>query len=135
MPQTGEHGPRLTDEEYDRAIVDLHRGMSPMPTRDEDRARRRRALDLAIDHRVGRNFPQDRRDALWAASERLESRRVWLGLKALLGMVAGGRAHGQALTKALEREYRKVLTPSELQQFLGPAPHALPTDDGRRRSG
>ena len=135
MPQTGEYGPRLTDEEYDRAIVDLHRGMSPMPTRDEDRARRRRALDLAIDHRFGRNFPQERREALWKASERVESKRIWIGLKYLIRSLAGGRAHAEALTKALGREYGKVLTPAELEQFLGPAPLALPVEREPRRAG
>jgi hypothetical protein len=135
MPQTGQYGPRLTDEQYDRAIVDLHRGMSPMPTWEEDRARRRRALDLAIDHRLGRNFPQERREALWKASERVESKRIWIGLKYLIRSLAGGRAHAEALTKALGREYGKVLTAAELEQFLGPAPLALPVDREPRRSG
>jgi len=133
MPQTCPHGPRLTDEEYDRAIVDLHRGMSPMPTRDEDRARRRRALDLAIDHRLGRNFAQERREALWKASERVNSKRIWIGLSYLIRSLAGGRAHAEALTKALGRQYSKVLTPPELEQFLGPAPLTLPIDREPRR--
>jgi hypothetical protein len=129
MPPPGEFGSRLSDEEYDRAIVDLHRGMAPMPTRDEDRALRRRALDLAIDHRLGRQFPRARRDALWAASERVESKRLWLGLRSLLGLFsAGRRQHANALTRALAKEYGKVLSPSELEQFLGPGPFALPLD-------
>jgi hypothetical protein len=133
MAKPGEHGPRLTDEEYDRAVIELHRGMPPMPTREEDRARRRRALDLAIDHRLGRNFPRERREALWNASERVESKRIWIGLKSLLGTVTGARAHAEALTRALGREFGKVLTPSELEQFLGPGPLALPIDDADRR--
>jgi hypothetical protein len=135
MPQTSGHGPQLSDEEYDRAVVELERGMPAMPTREEDRARRRRALDLAIDHRLGRNFPEERRDTLWAASERVESRRIWLGLKFVLGSLTGRGAHAQALTSGLEREYSKVLTPSELRQFLGPTPRALPIDDEPRRRG
>ena len=63
--------------------------------------------------------PRTAATPLWAASERVESRRIWLGLKALLGGLTG-RAHAQSLTRALEREYGKVLTPSELEQFLGP---------------
>jgi hypothetical protein len=133
MPQTCRHGRRLTDQEYDRAIVELHRGMPPMPTREEDRALRRRALDLAIDHRLGRNFPQERREALWTASERVNSKRIWTGLSYLIRSLAGGRAHAEALTKALGREYSKVLTPSELEQFLGSAPLALPIDREPRR--
>ena len=133
MPQTNEYGPRLTDEEYDRAIVDLHRGMSAMPTREEDRALRRRALYLAIDHRLGRNFPQERREALWKASERVESKRIWIGLTYLIRSLAGGRAHAEALTKALAREYNRVLSPSELEQFLGSTPLTLPVDREPRR--
>jgi len=133
MPQTSEYGPRLTDEEYDRAVVDLHRGMSPMPTREEDRALRRRALDLAIDHRLGRNFPRDRREALWKASERVESKRIWIGVKYLVRSLAGGQAHAEALTKALAREYGRVLSPSELEQFLGSVPLTLPIDREPRR--
>jgi hypothetical protein len=138
MPPEGEFGSRLSDEEYDRAIVDLHRGMAPMPTRDEDRALRRRALDLAVDHRLGRGFPQARRDALWAASERVESRRVWLGLRSLLGLFAGGRPqHANALTRVLAKAYGRVLSASELEQFLGPGPLTLPVDaePNRERKG
>jgi hypothetical protein len=129
MSGEGEFGPRLTDDEYDRAIVDLHRGMTPMPTPDEDRVLRRRALDLAVDHRLGREFPQARRDALWAACERLESRRLWLGLRSLLGLFFAGRPqHAKALTRALAMAYRQVLSASELEQFLGAGPLTLPLD-------
>jgi hypothetical protein len=130
----GPYGPRLTGEEYDRAIVDLQRSMPPMPSREQERAQRRSALDLAIDHRLGRKFPQARRDALWAASERVESKRIWIGVKYLLRRLTGGRTHARALTKALGREYGKVLSPSELEQFLGPLPHVLPSrDEGPQR--
>ena len=133
MPQRNDYGPRLTDEEYDRAVVDLERGLRPMPTREEDRARRRRALDLAIDHRLGRSFPPARREALWAASRRVESKRIWIALQYLLGSLTGRRAHAEALTRALAREYGKVLTPAELEQFFGGASLALPIDDEPRR--
>jgi hypothetical protein len=63
----------------------------------------------------------------------VESRRIWIGLKYLLRRLAGGRAHAEALTRALGREYGKVLTPSELEQFLGPGPLDLPLDDKPRR--
>jgi hypothetical protein len=104
-----------------------------MPTREEDRAHRRRALDLAIDHRFGREFPQPRRDALWAASERIESKRVWIGLKYLFGRLMGRHAQARALTRMLTGEYRKVLSASELEQFLGAGPHVLPSQDEEPR--
>jgi hypothetical protein len=136
MSGEGEFGSRLSEDEYDRAIVDLHRGMAPMPTPDEDRVLRRRALDLAVDHRLGREFPQARRDALWAACERVESRRLWLGLRSLLGLFFGGRLqHAKALTRALAKEYRQVLSASELEQFLGAGPLTLPLDVESKRRG
>ena len=133
MAEAPDYGIRLTDEEYERRIVDLHRGLPPVPTPEQDREIRRRALDLAIDHRLGRNFPQERREALWKASERVNSKRIWIGLSYLIRSLAGGRAHAEALTKALGRQYSKVLTPPELEQFLGPAPLTLPIDREPRR--
>jgi hypothetical protein len=128
-----DHGRRLTDDEYERRIVELYRGQPPAPTPDEDRALRRQALELRIDHRLGRDFPLARRNALWAASERLEARRLRLGLRYLLGALVRPlrRKHAAALTSALTAEYAKVLTPAELEQFLalreGQKP-ALPVD-------
>jgi hypothetical protein len=74
------HGPRLTDEEYEKRIIELHRDLPPMPTKDQDREVRRLELDLAIDHRLGRDFPRERRDALWAVQQRVEKKRVRLGV-------------------------------------------------------
>jgi hypothetical protein len=121
MARLPDYGPRLTDDEYERRIVELHRGMPPMPTRKQDRVLRRRALNLAIDHRLGRDFPDNRRESLWAASERIDSRRIRLGLKYMLGMLLPSlrRDHADALTKALTAEYAKVLSQAELRQFLG----------------
>lgn len=138
MPEVPDYGTRLTDDEYDRRIVELYRGMPPMPGPEEDRALRRRALDLAIDHRLGRDFPQSRREALWVASERVESRRIWLGLKYMLGRLLWPvrRRHAEALTNALAAEYSKVLTRPELEQFLGLEKGqrpVLPIDPVKRR--
>jgi hypothetical protein len=138
MPEVPDHGSRLTDDEYDRRIVELYRGMPPVPGPEEDRALRRRALDLAIDHRLGREFPQARREALWAASERVESKRIWLGLRYMLGRLLWPvrRRHAEALTHALAGEYSKVLSQPELERFLGlqQGQHpVLPLDPARRK--
>jgi hypothetical protein len=126
---SGDYGVRLTDEEYERRIIDLQRAMPPMPTAEEDRARRRRELDLAVDYRLGQDFPQARRDELWAAAERVESKRVSLGARYLLDMLIAPlrRQHATALTRMLSREYSKVLTPPELRAFLGLGKGGEPT--------
>src|SRR5574341_628721 len=78
------YGPRLTDEEYERRLVQLHAGLPSMPTKQQDREVRRRELDLAIDHRLGSDFPGERREALWAIKQQVEKRRLRLALKYLL---------------------------------------------------
>jgi hypothetical protein len=121
MARMPNHGARLTDEEYERRIVDLHRGLPPVPTRSQDREVRRRALDLAIDHRLGQDFPRDRREALWAASERVDRSRTRLGLRYLIEALLRPtrRRHAEALTRTLAAEYSKVLSPVEVERLLG----------------
>ncbi len=127
------YGPRLTDEEYEKRIVELHRGLPPMPTKDLDREVRRRELELAIDHRLGRDFPKERREALWAAKERVERKRLWLGMKFLIKKKLGRSVvkDAQGLAGYMVDEYAKVLNPAELESFFaltkGEQP-ALPVD-------
>ncbi len=137
MARVPNYGVRLTDDEYERRIVDLHRGLPPIPTRSQDREIRRRALDLAIDHRLGQDFPGDRREALWAASERVDRKRMWLGLRYLIAALfrPTRRRHAEALTRTLAAEYSKVLSPVEVERFFGlkAGEHsALPVDSMSR---
>ena len=121
MAEVPDYGIRLTDEEYERRIVDLHRGLPPVPPPEQDREIRRRALDLAVDHRLGRDFPRERRDALWGVSERVERKRKWLAVQYLLGALFSPmrKRHADALTRALVAEYSKVLSPAETERMLG----------------
>jgi phytoene dehydrogenase-like protein len=120
MPEELDHGPRLTDEEYEKGIIELHRGLPPMPTEEQDRQVRRKALDLAIDHRLGRDFPPERRELLWAIQQRVEKRRLWLALAyPFRRFFAKSLARGaQGLAGYLVDEYAKVLTPTELENFF-----------------
>lgn len=121
MPEELNHGPRLTDEEYEKRIIELHRGLPPMPTGEQDRQVRRMALDLAIDHRLGRDFPQDRRELLWAIQQRVEKKRLWLALKyPFRRLFAKSLARGaRGLAGYLVDEYAEVLTQTELKSFFG----------------
>jgi len=129
------YGPRLTEEEYDRAIVALHERLPPMPTREEDRAARRAELDLTIDHRLGREFPRAKRDALWQVVQSVERRRLRLIGRYLFSRVfpLGGRRReraGQGLAGALVEQFSRVLTSRELESFfeLAGSPPSLPVD-------
>jgi hypothetical protein len=121
MPDALNHGPRLTDEEYEKRIIELHRGLPPMSTEEQDRQVRRTALDLSIDHRLGRDFPQDRRELLWAIQQRVEKKRLWLALMyPFRRLFAKSLARGaQGLAGYLVDEYAEVLTPAELKSFFG----------------
>ncbi len=134
------HGARLTADEYERRIVELHRNLPPIPSREMERAIRRKELDLAIDHRLGANFPADRRDRLWSILQRVERRRVWLALKYLVrrGMAprpAAGAVHPQAERVAgfMVDAFAGALDERELKSFfdLEPGdPPRLPLDSG-----
>ena len=127
------YGPRLSDEEYEKKITELYSGLPPMPTKDQDRQVRRSELNLAIDHRLGRDFPQERREALWAIQQKVEKKRIWLALKyPLRRLFAKSLAlDAQGLAGYLVDEYAKVLTKIELERFFnlqeGQRP-ALPID-------
>ncbi len=135
MPEDLDYGSRLTDDEYERRIIELRRGLPPMPTKAQDEAIRRRELELGIDHRLGRNFPRERRDALWTVQQRIEEKRLRLGFKHLLR-----RLFGQLLARDAQRlagyavdEYAKVLTGPELERFLG-VPEGRQPRVSRRRA-
>jgi hypothetical protein len=133
MPREPDYGPRLTDEEYQQGILSLYRGLPPMPSPEQDREVRRQELNLAIDHRFGRDFPAERRSALWAAQQRIEKKRLRLAAKYLLRSVVSRlfTRHAQELAGYAAEEYAKVLSREELRRFLdlheGERP-ALPVD-------
>ena len=114
-------GPRLSGAEYDRLVTALHERLPDNPDRALKRFIRRKELDLAIDHRLGRDFPADRREALWRVSERIDKKRrrlVWRYF--FLKLI--GRLGRQAtdLADLVIDEYSEVLSRDELEQYFGP---------------
>ena len=114
------YGPRISDDEYDRRVVALHTSTAGHG-KDRDRKLRRAELNLALDHRLGQNFPANRRRMLWEAHERTERRRRRLALRSLLGLMRTRSIEGAAgsLARDLVRAYAQVLTPAELEAFFG----------------
>lgn len=121
MSKNINHGPRLTDEEYDKRIIKLHGDLPTELTKEQDRQIRYQELELAIDHRLGRNFPPHRREALWAVQQRVERKRLKLIFKYLLRrFFAKSLARdAQGLAGYLVDEYAKVLNKTELESFFG----------------
>lgn len=118
------YGPCLTNEEYLQRIVALQEAQPEMPTKAQERESMRQQLELAIDRRLGTRFPQEKRDALHAARERLDRRR-WLVFflyqirTAFRRPHAGERGLGE-ITAMVTKEFGKVLTPAEMERFFEP---------------
>lgn len=114
------HGRRLTQREYEQAIVDLH---TAAPDRSGEARTRRRELDLTIDHRLGVDFPAERREALWRIQQRVEARRARLAAWWLVSLIAPRLLNRRAsrVSSFVLDEYAKALTPEEMQAYFGEA--------------
>lgn len=128
------YGECISGKEYDRRIVELHSHASPMPSKEEDREIRRKELNLAIDHRLGVKFPQNRRDQLWEVMEHVERRRLSLGLKYVFKKVLMRKAVSRGLVdKAnglagiMVDEFAKILNTQELYRFFQLKPGEQPS--------
>lgn len=115
-----DYGPKLTDEEYEKMIIDLHSDLPAATSRTQEKFLRRRELELSIDHRLGRDFPRFRREALWAIQQRIERRRLLLTFKYVMKRIFGSGINGDAnrLVSYMKSEYSDVLSKSELIQFF-----------------
>jgi hypothetical protein len=118
--ETLDYGPRLPGDEYDRKVAELHSGRPPLPSEEEDRELRRRELDLVIDHRLGREFPQARREALFRVQCGLEKGGLASAFRSVLDRMLPALLvrRARALADDTVRAYAGVLSPAELRRFL-----------------
>lgn len=134
MTQAVNFGPRLSGEEYERRVVALYSGAPSLPDENQDRELRRRELDLQIDHRLGVDFPPERRERLFEVQCGLD--QVGLGslIRYALGRVMPSFLvrHAHFLADDTARAYAEVLSEEELRQFLdleeGKAVRGMPVD-------
>jgi hypothetical protein len=106
-----------------------------MPTEEQDRRVRRKQLELAIDHRLGRDFPREKREALWNIMEDVENRRLRMVGRYLLSRLFRGRKRplvggAQGLARIMVDRFAEVLDDQELESFFelkGGSP-TLPVD-------
>ncbi|TSA50657.1 MAG: hypothetical protein D4R48_01005 [Nitrosomonadales bacterium] len=115
------YGLRLSDEEYDERIIELHRGMPLTFSKEQELKIRQQELELAIEHRLGRDFPRSKREALWAIQQKVDKKRFRLIFKYMLRkFFASSLARdAQGLAGYLVHEYAKVLSQKELESFFG----------------
>ncbi|MCY3749767.1 MAG: hypothetical protein OXG54_00030 [Gammaproteobacteria bacterium] len=122
-------GPCLSIEEYEKKIHDLYSQLPPEPSREEDKSVRRQELELTIDHRLGRNFPQERREALWTIQQQVERKRLLLLGRYLLKRIFPSSISkgAQRLANGVVKEYSKVLNQREIESFFGEDEARRPT--------
>ncbi len=115
------HGPCLSGEEYDKRIVELHANLPPTLSPEMERQVRHKEMDIAIDYRLGCNFPEHRRDQLWEVQERVKKRRGRLMFKYLFRKIFSKVfvRSAQNLAGYLVDEYAKVLSREELEKYFG----------------
>jgi hypothetical protein len=117
------HGPRLTGAEFDARVAELYAALPAHATPEEQQRASRLEFDLIVDHRLGTQFPADRREALWVVQQRLRRRpfrmaTTW-ALRALFPRFLARAAN--SLGVGVIDAYRSVLTEAELEQFFGKA--------------
>lgn len=127
------YGPRLSDVEYQRRVVELHSGHVAGASDEVEREIRRRELNLKIDHRLGCAFPPERRDALWQVQERIEKKRLSLAFRHLMRSIFHKLLvqDSRQLAQFAADEFGSVLSQEELSRFLDLRPGerpALPVD-------
>jgi hypothetical protein len=109
------YGARLEATEYRRRMLALHEDEAQHTRASHRTFVRRQELYLTIDHRLGVGFPEEQREALWRAHQRVQrglfptlvGRWAWraLGSKATVE---------DALARLVLREYGRVLSPDDL---------------------
>lgn len=126
MTQDLGFGPKLSDDEYERAVVALQRYQPTMPNREQDMALLKQELELAIDHRLGIDFPREKRNAMWEVRHRIEKKRVRMLMKYYLKMMIGRTTvpngllnEANGLAGFMMDAYAEVLTEEQLRSFLG----------------
>jgi len=104
-------GPKLTRDEYESRVMELHASGAAMPTETQEAAIRRAELDLLIDYKLGTELSQQRRDALWREQVGLDRHLPW---RVLVGFLRNPSHPSDGIAKAQVRAFSKVLTPGEL---------------------
>ena len=127
-----QYGPRLSSEEYQQAVAELYRRAAEAqaaPDRgDIEQVVKEGEFNLAIDHKLGRNFPAEKREALLQAKRRAEKQRLRLVGRFIRKSLRDREfASGmQVWLEQLAEAFSQVLSPEELDAFMERAPGEKP---------
>lgn len=111
-----DHGPRISKREFERHITKLYEKTPSNLNREEQFSLMQKELDLIIDHRLGINFPIERREKLWRIRRKTESsiakNILFLFSRSLLKFRTAG------IADKLLKDYREVLSKKEFNAFF-----------------
>ena len=106
-----DHGPRLTQAEYERRISALNASSPAMPTREQEEALRLAEMSLLIDYHLGLDFPAERRERVLQEHRKSNRRFLWR----LLGSVLEHPfSPTDGLARAQVRSFSRLLDDEEL---------------------
>lgn len=114
------YGRRLSRAEYIAAAVRIRSEYPPIVKRAQQREIMRRELDLAIDYRLGVDFPSGRREALWRSHRRLDSLIL---ARLAFGFIMNPRDPASYLLRTQAKAYSGVLSVTEASLMLGIEEH------------
>ena len=115
------YGSRLNSEEYTSSIIALYDQYPAMPTKKQDEMLRKATLDLTIDHRLGIEFPREKRNQLWSIQKDIDKKRFWIGAKYFVKSLLPGDSHTlheEELIACVLEKYRTVLNKQEIKQYF-----------------
>ncbi|MGA3077982.1 MAG: hypothetical protein ABSG56_30435 [Bryobacteraceae bacterium] len=118
------YGRRLTGQEYDKAIIALYTGLKPDYSEREFMEIRRKEINLQIDHRLGVDFPPEKRETVWEVIAGLEKKRIGMALGVMVRQALGRKVDINAeLAKVADEMIAKtgrILDKEDMVRFLGP---------------
>lgn len=110
-----DHGPRLTQAEYELRISALNASSPAMPTRAEEEALRQAEMSLLIDYHLGIAFPEKRRSRVLQQHQKLSRRFAW---HLLASVVTHPRHPSDGLARTQVRSFSRLLSDAELASLF-----------------
>jgi len=110
-----DHGPRLTQAEYERRISALNASSPAMPTRAEEEILREAEMSLLIDYHLGVAFPEERRARVLQEHRKLSRSLVW---RLLASVVTHPRHPSDGVARAQVRSFSRLLSDAELASLF-----------------
>lgn len=112
------YGKKITKQEYEALIVNLFENSKNIGEQDLKKAE----LNLHIDYRLGKNFPNDRREKIWEIYSGIDDKIFKRKAKILILTILPNALRNYFWSNfihSMEKEFLCVLSKSELESLFG----------------